>query len=290
MDIRKATIQDREAIFKIWLSCFTDDQDYINDYLDYCFPYTTTLLLGNKSEGDVSVISILPSYFNSGNISHRGAYLYGVGTLPEFRGHSYSMHLINYGIELLKKEGIEYFLVKPATDTLFSLYRKLGFNKDLFSENILISSKFKEIKENERVIEDIPFSDFSDFYNERENLLSNSSFLWPKDILSYSIKEILERNGFLIKDSISGNFCIGYPSENGFILDVLETTADIDSFTEIFGKELSIRYPQAENWRISYPPKTGVESSTRSLSALFMELTPNIFSYCENYKLSLPME
>ena len=118
-----------------------------------------------------------------------------------------------------KKEGIEYFLVKPATDRLFSLYRKLGFNKDLFSENILISSKFKEIKENERVIEDIPFSDFSDFYNERENLLSNSSFLWLKDILSYSIKEILERNGFLLKASISGNFCIGYPSENGFILD-----------------------------------------------------------------------
>ena len=61
MEIREATIKDREAIFKIWLSCFTDDQDYINSYLDYCFPYTTTLLLGNKTEGDVSVISILPS-------------------------------------------------------------------------------------------------------------------------------------------------------------------------------------------------------------------------------------
>nr|MBP6454044.1 hypothetical protein [Bacteroidales bacterium] len=82
----------------------------------------------------------------------------------------------------------------------------------------------------------------------------------------------------------------GYPSENGSILDILETTADIDSFTEIFGKELDIRYPQAKNWRISYPPKTGGEPCTRSLSALFMELTPNIFSYCENYKLSLPME
>ena len=65
MEIREATIKDREAIFKIWLSCFTDDQDYINSYLDYCFPYTTTLLLGNKTEGDVSVISILPSYFKS---------------------------------------------------------------------------------------------------------------------------------------------------------------------------------------------------------------------------------
>ncbi|MEZ7874276.1 MAG: GNAT family N-acetyltransferase [Bacteroidales bacterium] len=289
MEIREATIKDREAIFKIWLSCFTDDQDYINSYLDYCFPYTTTLLLGNKTEGDVSVISILPSYFKSGKTCYRGAYLYGVATLQEHRGHSYSLKLINYGIELLKKEGIEYFLVKPATDTLFSLYRKFGFTNELFTETKVISFTTEKKKAIKRVFKDISFADDLVYFREREKLLSDSTFLWPREILSYTIREILERGGFVIKDILSGNFCAGYPSNSGSTLDILETSARADSFTDIFGEELIKRYPQIKRLEVSYP-LTDKENNPKTLSALIMELTPNLFTHCRNYKLSLPME
>jgi ribosomal protein S18 acetylase RimI-like enzyme len=211
LDIRKATIADREAIFKIWLSCFTNDETYINNYLKYCFPYTITLLLGDKKQGDISVISILPSYFKHNSITYTGGYLYGVGTLPEFRGRSYSSLLLKEGLELIKKEGYDYFLVKPATESLFSLYRRLGFNKDLFNKNTIIRPKKSHLEK--RSIEELSTTDSALFHSIREDKLFNKSFLWPNEVLSYTIREITERGGFLLFDKLTGHYCAGYTSE-----------------------------------------------------------------------------
>lgn len=287
MDIRKATIADREAIFKIWLSCFSDDETYINNYLKYCFPHTITLLLGEKEQGDVSVISILPSYFIHNSITYTGGYLYGVGTLPEFRGRSYSSLLLKEGLELIEKEGYDYFLVKPATESLFSLYRRLGFNKDLFNKNTIIRPNKSHLEK--RSIEDLSATDSALFHSMREDKLFNKSFLWPNEVLSYTIREITGRGGFLLFDKLTGHYCAGYTSENNAYLQILETSIDLIEFEKVFGNELMSRYPDIMTWEIE-GHSSERDQVDQKLSALIMDIRPGVSSLCSQYNLSLPME
>ena len=132
MVIREATINDKVHIAEIWRSCFTDDENYIELYLNHCLPHTNTWILGGEDGRFYSCISVFPTYFIKDGRKTSGGYLYGVGTLPDHRGKSYSSILINVAIRYLKENGHSYFLVKPATEGLFNLYSRLGFDHQLF--------------------------------------------------------------------------------------------------------------------------------------------------------------
>lgn len=290
MEIKIALNEDREAIFNIWLSCFTEDEAYINFYLDYCFPHTITLLLGDKNIGYVSVLSIIPSFFKEHNRYIKGGYLYGVGTLPSHRGKSYSSQLIKYGVELLKNKKCEYFIVKPATDSLFSLYKKLGFDKEIYKSSTNIRSTEKQpFNKNANSYSEISPLEINEIYDLREKHLANSNFLWPREILLYSLKEILGRNGFLFIDKITRDYCTGYPSDSSSLIEILETTLPAEQIEMVFGEQIQTKYPLNNSWRAtsSYEPK---ENREPILSALIMELTPGIYDYCNKLNLSLPME
>ncbi len=295
MKIIKAENKDKEAIFDIWLSCFTEDEAYINTYLEYCFPNSTTLLLGDDVSGYVSVISIIPSYFIHNNQIIKGGYLYGVGTLPEHRGNSYSSKLIDYAKELLISEGFDYFIVKPATETLFSLYKRLGFNKEIYNTRITVkspqdlSTETDQSSINLNTVKTGTTLDSEKLFQTREENLSSSCFLWPKEILSYSLREILNRDGFLFISDATGDYCTGYASEDSYTLLILETTVKPDVVKTNFGNQIKKRYPQSENWTIDYPYNANLNQAAQ-LSALIMELKPGIYERCCTLNLSLPME
>ena len=291
MKIIKASKLDKEAIFNIWLSCFTEDEEYINTYLEYCFPHSTTLLLGDDINGYVSVITIIPSYFIHDKKVVKGGYLYGVGTLPEHRGNSYSSKLIQYAKELLISEEFDYFIVKPATETLFSLYKRLGFKEELFNTTVIVKP-LQDINQDSKSKIQLKIGTTKDadkIFHYREEHLSSSNLLWPKEILSYSVQEILNRNGFLFINEITGDYCTGYTSDDSSRLLILETTVKPELVESYFGDQIMKKYSGIDNWTIDYPYNTRF-SCTPQRSALLMELKPGTYELCQALNLSLPME
>lgn len=290
MSIRKATHSDREAIYKIWLSCFTDDQVYINNYLDYCFPHTTTLIKEVSNSDAVAVISIIPSYFIHEKRIYSGAYLYGVGTLPEHRGKSYSSELISEAVSLLRAKGEEYFLVKPATESLFSLYRRLGFEKELF-KSISTLSHFPNTQNNQEInIERIdPNAHIEEIATIREKKMSDKTFMWNRDVLNYALNEIVGRGGSVLFNRYTSDYCTGYQPETSSALHILESTLAPDETSAVFRNTILSTIPGTDEIILDSNYSSN-QKGDKILSALLMELKPGIFSFCKDLSLSLPME
>ncbi len=290
MSIRKATNSDREAIYKIWLSCFTDDQVYINNYLDYCFPHTTTLIKEVANSGAVAVISIIPSYFIHEKRIYSGAYLYGVGTLPDHRGKSYSSELISEAVSLLRADGAGYFLVKPATESLFSLYRRLGFDNEIFkSTSTLTDLQSAQHKQDVRIERIDPNAHIEEIATIREQKMSDKIFMWNRNILNYALNEIVGRGGYVLFNRDTSDYCTGYQSETNSTLQILESTLTPDETSSVFKNSILSTIHGTEKITLdsnySYNHK-----GDKILSALLMELKPGIFSFCKELSLSLPME
>lgn len=296
MIIKKAGFEDREHIFKIWNVCFTDDEAYINNYLDYCFPETTTWLLGENPDEFCSVLSIIPSFFVEDRVETNGGYLYGVGTLPTHRGKSYSKILMNHAVEAAKSEGLSYILVKPAEESLFTLYKKSGFDKEIYSEYSASVQTGSHNTVQNPLPEKLSFEKFREF---REKSMADFIYLWPEKVLQYAWNEIMQRAGVALKFPKSEKYLIGYPSifNDKTLFSALETnttsTQERENFIRFIQKSLnnisgiSFETPLL----LSLDTHSGINySQNQKLSALFMELKPGTWERANNRMLSLPME
>ena len=305
MVIREATINDKVHIAEIWRSCFTDDENYIELYLNHCLPYTNTWILGGEDGRFYSCISVFPSYFIKDGRKTTGGYLYGVGTLPDHRGKSYSSILIDVAVGHLKENGHSYFLVKPATEGLFSLYTRLGFDHQLYKTTI--SKDFSGVDSNylilnSKILAKAEKLTAPELHKLREDELSSSHFMWPLPIVRYILEETQYRNGVSLvfeKKTIGGKlkklYFVGYPDESdlsGNTFRILETNASsIDDIEDIYSV---LRNNGRKEYLIKADfPGFGIDnitSSGKEKSALFMKLKDSVSVSLEKLHLSLPLE
>ncbi len=310
MVVREATPEDRESIAEIWRACFTDDEDYIHKYLNYCFPYTNTWILGDNRNDIYSCASIIPSYALIKGEKIHGGYLYGVGTLANHRGNSYSRTIIGKAADSLKLKGGQYLLVKPATSGLFDLYKGMGFDKELFKasytrgianvDNINKAASNLRYKKITGSLKELTLEDLARF---REDQLSKTYFMWSLPILRYALSEALSRNGnafYFEKTAIEGQsiyiYAIGYPEESdvlGNTFKILETNANTsDDFEDICSVLHHIGSNNTTNISVDSPSCIHEKLPYFKLerAALYMELTAGVSKSIGKLHLSLPME
>ena len=236
MIIREAIPEDYRAIAKIWEACFTDDLYYIENYIKYCLPFSRCLIVEISPGIIVSSLSLIPSFVIEKNIRYNGFYLYAVGTLPEYRGNSFSSQLLNRALQISREENISYIIVRPATESLYTLYNKLGFNHTLLEEVVEISvANIPDNKHNKLINRNLTGEDLLILRNSSSGILPENSFdrpnivqadcvnsiickeelsypkhydipiqiegnkfLWPLPVLKYAILEALERKGLCL--------------------------------------------------------------------------------------------
>ncbi len=305
MILKKATNQDIDGIINIWKTCFTDDIDYINNYIKYCFPYCKTLIALTDNNEVASSITLIPTYaIIQGALNNtkelKGYYLYAVGTLPLFRGNAISLRLINYAIELCKNERVSFIITRPSNDSLYTLYNKLGFSYTLYEEHLTIdlyaaintfSSKIQlqnlsadklyelRLSRNENKIQGIP-----------ENY-----FKWSTDILNYAIIEVEERKGIcsLINIDPSKKDCgyfLSYPEETfPKTIKVLETNIN-EKHYNLLCNVIHCKYPQAEQIKIIRPLTSQSPHFNIRKSGLLLLLDKEVNSDLLNYSILLPLE
>ncbi len=295
--VRKATINDREVISKIWSACFAVVQAYIDSYLNHCFPYCKSYFLLPEKEGPVSYLSVIPSYISRGAETVTGGYIYSVATLPDHRGRGYARTLIEEVTRICKNSGYSYLVVKPADPTLFSYYRNLNFNIPLRSGEKTINREFSP-PSTSLSFTTAPLTG-KILHKLRLRTLSSHFFLTIPKIVQYAVLECESRGGLstlITKNSVSPTsplYCLAYPEENNHKkIIVIETNAKNNSEKDMVVAHLFEHYKDAES--IVYRTHPSFLTSPSDSEIIITELALLLKDECkpviESRHFSLPLE
>lgn len=124
----------------LWLRCFSDDENYVNLYFDN-FGTENGLLL---SEGErlCAMVQWIPTTFvQPDGEEQRGAYLYAVCTDPAFRERGCCRRLLAEAEALLKAQGYDFTFLRPGSDRLAEMYRKLGYSMTLTNAETAVAAQ-----------------------------------------------------------------------------------------------------------------------------------------------------
>lgn len=140
--ITKCTINDVRSIAELWETCFTDNKDIISNYLNNCFHNSETYgyIINGKI---VSCITLIPCYYYIDNQIVYGKYLFGVCTDPNYRGKNLSKQIFDYYLTTFSEKD-DYIFTHPAEESLYRIYKKWGFDTELYSINQEISKHLLE--------------------------------------------------------------------------------------------------------------------------------------------------
>lgn len=107
----------------LWKTAFGDTDTFIDAFFQTAFAPERCLCLWE----DGQVLSML-YWFDATWNSRRLAYLYGVATAPEFRGHGFCRALMAHTVAMLQAQNYQGLLLYPASEELAEMYQKMGFS------------------------------------------------------------------------------------------------------------------------------------------------------------------
>lgn len=195
--ITKCTINDVRSIAELWETCFTDNKEIISNYLNNCFPNSETYgyIVNGKI---VSCITLIPCYYYIDNQIVYGKYLFGVCTDPNYRGKNLSKQIFDYYLTTYSEKD-DYIFTHPAEESLYRIYKKWGFDTELYSINQEISK---------HLLEEAIVSNPSNTANELSNLFADLISNLAKNnidsiILANNIDSIIPANN--IDSKITAN-------------------------------------------------------------------------------------
>jgi GNAT superfamily N-acetyltransferase len=124
--IEIANKNDIPRLREIWKACFGDPDSYLDFYFANGFPLFKTVV--DRTEDEItSMLTVVPAFYHKDGQCFDAAYLYAVGTAPEWRGMGIASRLLAETHELLRKDGIKVATLFPAEDSLYRFYEKLGY-------------------------------------------------------------------------------------------------------------------------------------------------------------------
>lgn len=124
--MRQAQKADKDSLLNIWSQCFGADQRYQNILTAEEYPLKDTYVYEAKGQ-IVSVLTLLPIRWQNGEQCREGSYIYGVATLPQYRGKGYSSRLMREALTDLREQGKDFAVLYPAEESLYDFYAKQGF-------------------------------------------------------------------------------------------------------------------------------------------------------------------
>lgn len=138
----KARIPDMK---KLWLEAFPEDTEYVDVFFRDFYKPSRTLL---RYDGTtlVSMLFWIDVRLKYKKRVFKGAYLYGVATKLTERhaGHFTALH--TEFIDVIKSNKYKFAVTVPATDSLFSFYKRLGYTLPFRKTEYSISTlDFEEI-------------------------------------------------------------------------------------------------------------------------------------------------
>ncbi len=248
-----ATVKDVDNLLNIWKVCFTNDALFLNMFFKQCFPLGRTYVM--KDNGlIVTSLTMLPIVYAGNNVTKeriQGAYLYGMCTLPSYRGRNLSSQLLEYAEEECKERGIEFIIGRPASPSLFAFYRKLGYNLPIYRNSIEYHLPIFSNGVSYTQIEE------ESFQRLREKYLESYFIEWKNPMISYILEFIKFNKGSAIVLE-NDRYMIGYPDEEDTELYIIN---ELGSYSEnikyptlhLVGNYIKSKYPERTKMKMYFP-------------------------------------
>lgn len=128
--IRYAAECETDIIKNIFNICFPMEESFTAWFFENVFDYKKTLIYEDDNK-IISVIQMLP-FDMEYDRKYSCCYIYGVGTLPQFRGKKLIEGLINAAFAENIKEKIDFSILIVQNQSLLDYYKRYGY-KNFFS-------------------------------------------------------------------------------------------------------------------------------------------------------------
>ena len=119
---------DFDQLLTIWRTCFPEDADFGETFLRQVAPNTEIV---GVFENDIlaSCAYFIPASFVDGKTRFKAYYVYGVGTLPLYRGKGYARDVLEFAKQSLL---CDLLFLYPAKPSLRMFYEKMGYRSVLY--------------------------------------------------------------------------------------------------------------------------------------------------------------
>ena len=164
--------RNREEIHKIWETCFGDEAELVDFYLDKRMTEDNMLLICQDGHA-VSMASFLDMNIRDGEEWKPAKYVYSVATLPEYCSRGYAGKILKKAEEIFNMP----LVLVPAEKELVSYYRKVGFTEAYPSERLLEKQDVPELSAaelNSYSVEEITAAEYQKI---REQKLMRDGFI-----------------------------------------------------------------------------------------------------------------
>ena len=128
MMVRFAKIEDKPEIAALWALCFPGDDAFCELFLNEMFAPELSLVCEDEGGTLAGMLHFIVEDFKYGAETVKAAYVYGIGTYPDFRGRGIASELICRLFSEMKEQGIPLAILVPQGESLFEFYRRTGFS------------------------------------------------------------------------------------------------------------------------------------------------------------------
>ncbi|MCM1467527.1 MAG: GNAT family N-acetyltransferase [Alistipes sp.] len=166
--VSEAREQDREDLIVLWREAFLEEPYAVCFYNAVSFD---DIFVWRDGERAVSMLHFLPCSFGYGRKTYRGAYLYALATLRQYRKKGIMGKLIKAAKERAEKEKLDFLCLAAANRELCGYYEAFGFRAaDCAKESVPLdfSARVKKYARWERMREDK-----TENTSEKEDILKN---------------------------------------------------------------------------------------------------------------------
>jgi len=123
MFITTAKKDDIEKIKQLWIQIFGDSVQFADFAANLCTPDGIYLVKENDEIAAMVVAGVELFAYNK-----KGFYIYGLATVPQYRGKGYAKQLVECVCQQKFNEGYTFCVTQPAEESLFEFYKNLGFD------------------------------------------------------------------------------------------------------------------------------------------------------------------
>lgn len=225
----RADASHRVRVLPLWQTVFGDAPDMISAFFDSA-PFEKTCFLAVAGDTLAGMLFSLPAVLTVDGIPYESRYVYAVATSPAFRGNGVMTALHAFACEEAEKEGAVCMALVPAEETLFSMYRKLGYRTTFFKSRMQLPL----ILSPEASLSPCGLSDFLAY--RRQLLLSHSvSFELYPSMCAFRYDDFLKSGGAIfLADTAFGRGYLAAEQKDGELI-IRETTLAGESLSHAAG-------------------------------------------------------
>lgn len=230
--------RNREEIHKIWETCFGDEAELVDFYLDKRMTEDNMLLICQDGHA-VSMASFLDINVRDGEEWKPAKYVYAVATLPEYRGRGYAGKILKKAEEIFNMP----LVLVPAEKELVGYYRKVGFTEAYPSERLLEKQDVPELfaaELNSYSVEEITAAEYKKIREQKR--MRNGFIAWDEAAIQFAMDFNCFCGGRTVKVVWSDDISRDESAEDADILmycpenenlHIIETTLSEEQFEEL---------------------------------------------------------